>query len=130
MGVHDKNPDDGMNPKDRVGRRKVPLHLIPPAALIEEALALQTGADKYGPYNWRQKEITATIYVSAALRHLQQYLDGEDIDPESDCSHLAHARAGLGILIDAISLGLVDDDRPAKGRAGELLRAATRKEPP
>jgi hypothetical protein len=112
------------NPKDVIGREKVPLHLIPPAAQIEEAIVLAHGAGKYGPYNWREKRICQTVYIAATLRHLMQHLDGEDIDPESGRPHIAHARATLGILIDATTLGRVIDDRPSAGVAGKLIRSA------
>ena len=45
-------PDD--NPKSAFGVKKPPLHLIPPAALAHEAMAMADGAAKYGPYNWRE----------------------------------------------------------------------------
>jgi len=42
------------NPKDRIGIKKPPIHLVPPVAIIHEAMAFKDGADKYGPYNWRR----------------------------------------------------------------------------
>ena len=105
------------NPKDRIGAMKPPLHLIPPAAEILESLAMAHGARKYGPFNWRWSKIKASIYIAAAKRHLAQWFDGQDDDPESGVSHLAHARACLGILLDAISLDQMIDDRPATGAA-------------
>lgn len=112
---------ESTNPKDKIGRQKPSLHLIPPTALIEEAVVMGLGSKKYGPYNWREKEVSATVYVSAAMRHLMQYLDGEDADKESGASHLAHARACLGILLDSTALDKLVDDRPPKGKATELL---------
>lgn len=116
-----------MNPKDIQGQKKPPLHLIPPAAEIAESLVLQLGATKYGAFNWREEEIQACIYVSAAKRHLAQWLDGEDVDPESGQSHLAHARACLGIMLDAISLECLIDDRPPQGEASRLIREAMKR---
>jgi len=109
------------NPKDRIGDTKPPLHLIPPAAEILEAVVMGLGARKYGPYNWRTARIRATVYISAAKRHLAQWLDGQDDDLESGVSHLAHARACLGILLDAQSLHCLNDDRPPPGMAHELI---------
>ncbi len=114
------------NPKDRVGCRKPPLHLIPPAAEIAEAVVMGLGAAKYGPYNWRTETIRATIYIAAARRHLAQWLDGEDDDAESGVSHLAHARATLGILLDAITNEKVIDDRPPPGAASALIAYHTK----
>jgi hypothetical protein len=120
-------PDDAApeNPKDRIGDSKPPLHLIPPAAEILEAVVMGLGARKYGAFNWRRSRIRATVYIAAAKRHLAQWLDGEDEDPESGVTHLAHARACLGILIDAIATDSVVDDRPPAGAAAELIRSLT-----
>ena len=109
------------NPKDRASAPKPPLHLIPPAAEILEAIVMGLGARKYGPFNWRTSPIRATVYIAAAKRHLAQWLDGQNDDPESGVSHLAHARACLGILLDAQSLGKVVDDRPPPGAAHQLI---------
>ena len=122
-------PDDDGNPKDRIGVTKPHLHLIPSSAEILEAEVMRHGADKYGPFNWRDKRIQASVYVAAARRHLLQWFDGEDDDAESQLSHLAHARACLGILIDAITLGHVIDDRPTAGKATELIQRFTRDQP-
>jgi hypothetical protein len=38
------------------------------------------GAGKYGPYNWRDRAVRASIYVDACERHLNAWLDGaEDV---------------------------------------------------
>ncbi len=116
----------GENPKDRAGARKPPLHLIPPAAEITESLVMALGAEKYGAFNWRSANIRASIYVAAARRHLLQWFDGQDDDPESGVSHLAHARACLGILLDALATGHLVDDRPPKGAAADLIEKFTR----
>lgn len=113
--------DTSENPNDRIGETKPPLHLIPPAAEILEAVVMRLGAKKYGPFNWRTANVRATIYISAAKRHMAQWLDGQDDDPESGVSHLAHARACLGILLDAQATGHLVDDRPEPGAAPQLI---------
>ena len=115
----------GENPKDRAGSKKPPLHLIPSAAEITESLAMAHGAKKYGAFNWRWKKVKASIYIAAALRHLVQWFDGQDEDPETGVSHLAHARACLGILLDAMSLDQMIDDRPGTGAAPVLIEKFT-----
>lgn len=114
-----------VNPKDRIGDTKPPLHLIPPTAEILEAVVMGLGARKYGPYNWRTSHVRATVYIAAAKRHLAQWLDGQDDDSESGVSHLAHARACLGILLDAQSLHCLIDDRPPPGIAQHLITQHT-----
>lgn len=114
------------NPKDVLGNRKPSPHYIPPAAIIQTSMAMAYGAARYGGFNWRQHSIKASVYISAAYRHLMQWWDGEDIDPESGVSHLGHAMACMAILIDAINEGKIIDDRPPKGHAAELIRDLTR----
>ena len=109
------------NPKDIIGRTKPPLGLIPGAAMVQEAMVLKLGAEKYGKANWRQETISASVYIDATLRHLFAWLDGESADPESNQSHLAHARACLGIMLDAQAIGKMQDDRPVQGGTPALL---------
>lgn len=100
------------NPKDSHGSKKAPLGLVPAAAIVHESLAMRDGARKYGPYNWREKRVVQSIYLDAAERHIMAFRDGEDIDPESGVHNLGHARACLGIVLDAIEVGNIKDDRP------------------
>ena len=106
-------PDD--NPKTAYGAAKVPLHLLPPAALEAEAWVMGLGAEKYGPWNWRDQRVSTSVYVGAAMRHLQAYWSGVTLDSESGQSHLAHVRACMGILLDAAEQDMLNDDRPPTG---------------
>jgi len=117
------------NPKQRYGDMKPNLALVPAASTIYEALALMEGARKYGPYNWRHNAVEAMTYVAACMRHLADWVDGEDIDPESLKPHLGHAKACLGILIDALETGNLIDNRPPKGAAPKVIRRWSQ-EPP
>lgn len=114
------------NPKDIIGRTKPPLELIPAGAMVQEAMVFGLGAEKYGAFNWRQQAVSARVYVGAAMRHLASWMDGESIDGESGASHLAHARACLGILLDAEAIGKLEDDRPIPGNAAELIKRFTK----
>ena len=69
---------------------KPPMHLLDRYALEEIAKVLAFGAQKYAAHNWRNGIETSRL-ISAALRHLMAYNDGEDLDPETGLSHLAHA---------------------------------------
>lgn len=100
------------NPKDSHGSKKAPLGLVPAAAIVHESLAMRDGARKYGPYNWREKRVVQSIYLDASERHIKAFRDGEDYDPESGVHNLGHARACLGIVLDAIEVGNIKDDRP------------------
>lgn len=100
-----------MNPKDRVGSKKPGLCILPFAVLYEVCLAFIEGARKYGPWNWRDEQVTESIYVDAAIRHLTQWMAGEDTDPDSGLPHISKAIAGLLILRDAQMHGCSYDDR-------------------
>ncbi len=61
-----------------------------PLALLEVAKVYGFGATKYSPTNYRQGYDWSLSY-SALMRHLLAFWSGEDIDPESGLSHMAHA---------------------------------------
>jgi len=89
---------------------KPPLGLIPKAALDEEAAVLGFGADKYDPHNWR-KGMPWSRLISAAMRHLVDFNDGQDFDKESKLHALAHVRACCGFLIEYMNTHPEFDDR-------------------
>lgn len=89
---------------------KAPLSLIPYEALVAEAEVLAFGARKYAAHNWRGG-FEWTRLIDAALRHLLAFNSGEDKDPESGLSHLAHARCCLGFLLAHERSGLGVDNR-------------------
>lgn len=99
------------NPKSALGIKKPPLHLVSPISILHECMAMSEGAMKYGPYNYREDAVAATVYIAAALRHLQAYAMGEDYAPDSKFHHLAHAKACCGIILDAEANGSLIDDR-------------------
>ena len=99
-----------MNPKEIEGRKKCPMHLLPPEFLIQSANALGHGADKYTPWNWRSKPIHLSTYIGAILRHTTAISDGEDLD-ESGFPHAAHIAASCAIILDAAKHGKLIDDR-------------------
>lgn len=112
---------DAANPKDRLGIKKARLDLVPPALSILAAPAMALGAAKYGPYNWREKEVKLSVYLGAIERHLAAFRDRQDTDPESGYSHLGHVAACLAIVADAGAIGKLIDDRPVPGGAARLL---------
>jgi hypothetical protein len=77
---------------------KIPLDLIDPTALIELAKVLQFGANKYAAHNWR-KGFKITRLISALMRHILAFNDGEDNDPETGLSHIAHAMCNCMFII-------------------------------
>lgn len=98
----------------------MPLHLVPPSAKHFLAQALADGARKYGPYNWRDASISVSVYRAAAERHWDAFWDGEDLAPDSQAHHIAHAMACCAVMLDAWSVGRLIDDRPSAGAAARL----------
>ena len=122
--------DKPADPKQVWGDKKLPVHRVPPAALLYTAMGIGEGADKYGPFNWRETPggVEVLTYYAGCVRHLQAWFDGEDIDPDSaeGKPHLAGAISSLAILIDAIASGCAIDNRPPKGGAPKLLESGAR----
>lgn len=114
-------PDN--NPKTTYGAKKIPLEVVPPSAVHALARAFADGAKKYGPYNWRDKDISSSVYYGAALRHLQAWWDGEDVAEDSGVDHLDHCLACIAMIIDGKSVGKLNDNRPTKGAASQMQRA-------
>jgi hypothetical protein len=108
--AQDTTPAD----EPRAGRKddtgKLPLGLIPREALLAEAAVLAFGAQKYDAHNWR-KGMRWSRLGDAAMRHLLAWLDGEDLDPETGLSHLAHLRCCAGFLLNYAEHGVGEDDR-------------------
>jgi hypothetical protein len=122
-------PEEGVNPKDLIGVTKSPLRFVPPAGIAQAAKVMALGAKKYGPYNWRDYPIQNMVYVEAMLRHLYAYMDGQTIDPESGCNHLAHVAAGALIALDAEASGTLKDSRPKGGNAAEVMALQAKEKP-
>lgn len=118
---------DLANPKDLIGAKKLSLTVFPDVALAHGTHAMMNGAKKYGPYNWRDKKVRASIYIEAARRHLAQWLDREEHAYDSGVHHLGHAMACCAILLDAQEAGCLVDDRPqGAGGFNRLLSSLNR----
>lgn len=119
------------NPKDAVGTKKVPMSCVPSVVMAEVGLGMMEGARKYGRHNYRAAGIRASVYYDAALRHLFQWWEGEDIDVDSNLSHITKAIATLVVLRDGMLTNTWTDDRPPQivpgwmnelnKKAGELI---------
>ncbi len=112
------------NPKNLAAKKRIKLALLPAAGVIHGATACMLGASKYGPYNWREKQIALMEYASAIIRHTYKFIDGQDYDEEG-VHALGCVIAGAAIMLDAIELGNAIDDRPRKGPAAKLLKRLT-----
>lgn len=111
--MSDKAPEE--NPKKAFGDAKPGIGNVPASVLQELGPAMDEGAEKYGRYNWRDTSVQAETYYNSTIRHLMQWWEGEDIDPDSGISHVTKAIAGLFVLRDAMIHEKFIDDRPQKG---------------
>ena len=116
-----KGPDISTNPKDILGAKKVSITKLPGIAQILGGRAMMDGARKYGPYNWRNKSVSAMIYIDAAMRHILAWQERQENATDSGVHHLAHALACLAIILDAQATGHMVDDRPQGGEALHAL---------
>jgi hypothetical protein len=113
------------NPKDAIGSDKLPLHLWPTTATAAGSIALLCGALKYGRANWRHAGVRATIYADAIRRHLDAWLEGEEVDPDDGVPHLWAILAGTAILVDAKAAAKLTDDRHTAGGYQEFVSEST-----
>lgn len=119
-------PDD--NPKTAIGTKKPPVSVVPPVAVFHLGQAMKDGKEKYGLMNWREKRVSSSVYFDAAMRHLMSWWDGEDRASDSGVHHLAHAMACMAILLDAESIGKLNDDRPLPGNLPAFITANTKEQ--
>lgn len=113
--------DDEVNPKTRLGQKKPSISAVPMGALMHCAMAMMDGVDKYGLYNWREKDVPARIYIDAIYRHLACWTDGEERASDSHVHHLGHIMACCAILLDAQAHGCLIDDRGIPGTAPDVI---------
>jgi hypothetical protein len=86
------------------------MELLSAVALKKIAEVMSFGAHKYEDHNWRKGFKWSRLY-GAALRHTLAHMDGEDKDPETGLSHLAHAGCCIMFLLEHEARGLGEDDR-------------------
>lgn len=90
---------------------KAPLAYLPWDGIREVAQVQSYGHKKYGDfYNYR-KGMEVGRNLSCAIRHIADYMDGNDVDHESGRSHLAHAACRLLFVLQNIHDGTIIDDR-------------------
>lgn len=67
---------------------------IPPEFLLEMAKVMTEGAKKYGKFNYKKGNYMSVPYDSA-MRHIFAFINGQNLDDETQCHHLAHAAVNL-----------------------------------
>jgi len=89
---------------------KPPMSLLPWAALREVAKVLEFGRRKYSAHNWR-KGFAWSRLADADIRHLDAWIDGENLDPETKLNHLAHHVCEGLFLLEHVLKNYGTDDR-------------------
>jgi hypothetical protein len=95
---------------ETIGRKfdsgKPEMSLLPPYALEAVARVLTYGATKYERDNWKHVPDGEYRYKNAAFRHFNDFLKGDELDPETDEHHLAHAICCLMFILDSRESGV------------------------
>ena len=89
---------------------KVQMELLSEPAIEGLARVLTYGAKKYAADNWR-KGMGWRRLIGAALRHLFEFMRGNDLDAESGLPHIDHALCCLMFLSEYQKRELGQDDR-------------------
>lgn len=90
---------------------KDPWDLLPWDAAREIVKVLLYGKQKYAARNWESGMHWSRPFA-AAMRHLTAWHMGENKDPETGLSHLAHAGCCIMFLLAYELRGAGCDDRP------------------
>ena len=95
---------------------KIDWAILPIGASEEIIRVFQFGARKYARGNFLEGSgLEYTRVLNSLLRHTYAFMRGEDTDPESGLSHLAHAGANIYMLLsyELDKAGRINDDRSA-----------------
>jgi len=97
---------------------KVRVDLLPIDPMIQIAEVFTFGSKKYFANSYRQGEtVVWSRTYGSVLRHLFAFWNGEDTDPESGMSHLAHAGTQLMILMEHAKYNQDKDDRNVRSQS-------------
>ena len=86
-----------MSQGDRFNEGKPKWSLVPQSSLIPMVQVLEFGAKKYGAYNW-VKGLSIRETCESLKRHLDAFMEGEDIDSDSGLSHIGHIQCNAMFL--------------------------------
>jgi len=95
-------------------QEKPDMSLLSSIAIFKIAQVMTYGKSKYSANNWRGGFKWSRV-IAAALRHIFAWLGGEDKDPETGLSHLAHASCCLFFLLEFETTKPELDDRYKNG---------------
>jgi hypothetical protein len=79
--------------------------------LVESSYVWDYGAKKYAAWNWA-KGMAWSVPMACISRHVMAILKGEELDPESGCTHWGHVVCNLLMLEHYINYYPEGDDLP------------------
>lgn len=83
-----------MDKADRYNAGKHKWTLVHYKSLEPLVEALEFGAEKYAPDNWK-RGLNKREILDSAFRHLKDVIDGQELDQESKVRHVGHCMANL-----------------------------------
>lgn len=89
----------------RYNHNKPRMSLVPYDGVVEVARVLEFGASKYDAHNWR-KGLPFSQTIDSIERHVGAFKNGEDLDLESNLSHMAHVATNALFLLQYIKDGM------------------------
>lgn len=110
IGDHNSN-EKGTGARENTGKaplQMVPLHLLEEVGRVYYDVTI---SGKYKPWNWA-KGMAWTVPYACILRHLAAWFRGEDNDPETGYSHMAHVICNALMLLHYRKFYPEGDDRP------------------
>lgn len=109
--------------KKEYSKGKSKIHYIPAEIILGMGHAFEMGAEKHGPYSFRDNPIDYTELIDSTMRHLLAFMNGEDNDPESGLPHLWHAGCNIGMLEWTRVNAPEKDDRPKKSLGRNIINS-------
>lgn len=100
------------------------MDLLPYDALVQIADVLGFGAKKYTPGNWA-KGLEISRLIASLERHLGEFKEGRDQDPESGLHHMAHVGANVLFILWMLKHHPELDNRWIKETLGTTLTVTT-----
>ncbi len=104
--MHELDKADAAKAED--GKQKPSLAGLPPKVLEQEAQVMGFGGNKYYFGKWLKEPTTQYKRVDSALRHINKWLQGVDLDDESNLPHLVHAIVQLTMAQEYSNRGICD----------------------
>ena len=99
---------------------KLKWHLVDYSSLESMVRVLEFGAEKYDSWNWT-KGLSVTEMCESLMRHTFAFMQGEDLDPETQLSHMGHVMCNAMFIEHMMKYRPDMDDRYSKEQFGKIV---------